>query len=283
MLWLIPCLSGALLMALSVNGFLVPVKLAEGGVVGIGIILQHKVGVPIWVTTLALNVPIVAIGVRYKGWNLLWKSLVGVGAFSGFLAVTQNVPHLTNQPILAIVYGGLLMGLGLGLVLRSGGTTGGTDILAIVGQQKLGLSVGTMVMGVDALVLLAAGFAFSAESAMWSAITLLISSKVVDLVQEGFYAAKGVTIITTEPKAIAARIMDEVERGCTILPGVGAYTGQPRSVLYIVVQRGELTRVKEIVYGIDPRAFVVVADCHEVLGEGFRTHESTAPQKVPNE
>ncbi len=283
MLWLIPCLSGALLMALSVNGFLVPVKLAEGGVVGIGIILQHKLGVPIWVTTLALNVPIVAIGVRYKGWNLLWKSLVGVGAFSGFLAITQNVPHLTNQPILAIVYGGLLMGLGLGLVLRSGGTTGGTDILAIVGQQKLGLSVGTMVMGVDALVLLAAGFAFSAESAMWSAITLLISSKVVDLVQEGFYAAKGVTIITTEPKGIAARIMDEVERGCTILPGVGAYTGQPRSVLYIVVQRGELTRVKEIVYGIDPRAFVVVADVHEVLGEGFGTHESTAPQKVPTE
>jgi uncharacterized membrane-anchored protein YitT (DUF2179 family) len=273
--WLIPLVSGALLMALSVNLFLVPLKLAEGGVVGVGIILQHTFDIPIWVTTLVLNIPILALGVKYKGWHLLGKSLVGVGAFSGFLAATQGLPALTDQTILAIVYGGVLMGVGLGLVLRSGGTTGGTDILAIIAQQKLGLSVGTMVMGVDALVLLAAGFAFSAEAAMWSAITLVISSKVIDLVQEGFYAAKGITIITAEPKAVAAKIMEEVERGCTILPGVGAYTGQPRSVLYVVVQRGEITPVKNIVYGIDPRAFVVVADVHEVLGEGFRDLEKT--------
>jgi uncharacterized membrane-anchored protein YitT (DUF2179 family) len=270
--WLIPLLIGSLLMALSVNVFLAPLKLAEGGVVGVGIILHHKLGVPIWVTTLVLNIPILALGIRVKGWNLLWRTLLGTGAFSGFLAITQNLPPVTNQTILAIVYGGLTMGIGLGLVLRSGGTTGGTDILAIVGQHKFGLSVGTLVMGIDALVLLAAGFAFSFESAMWSAITLVISSKVVDLVQEGFYAAKGVTIITTEPKAIADRIMTEVERGCTIMPGVGAYTGQPRSVLYTVVQRGEITAVKQIVSSIDPKAFVVVADVHEVLGEGFRPH-----------
>lgn len=270
MFWLIPLLAGSLLMALSVNLFLVPLQLAEGGVVGIGILLHHKLGIPIWVTTLFLNVPIVALGVKVKGWNILWKSLLGIGAFSAFLGLTAGMPAMTDQVVLAIVFGGVLMGVGLGLVLRSGGTTGGTDILAIIGQQKLGLSVGTMVMGIDALVLLAAGFAFSAEAAMWSAITLTISSKVVDLVQEGFYAAKGITIITTEPKVVARRIMDEVERGCTILPGVGAYTGEPRSVLYVVVQRGEITPVKNIVYSVDPRAFVVVADVHEVLGEGFR-------------
>lgn len=274
MLWLIPLLTGSLLMALSVNMFLVPVKLAEGGVVGVGIILHHKLGIPIWVTTLVLNVPIVAIGVRYKGWGLLLKTIIGTAAFSFFLGITQNIPSVTNQTILAIVYGGVLMGIGLGLVLRSGGTTGGTDILAIVGQHKLGLSVGTMVMMIDAMVLLAAGFAFSPEAAMWSAITLMISSKVVDLVQEGFYAAKGITIITMQAKPIADKIMAEVERGCTIMPGVGAYTGQPRSVLYVVAQRGELTRIKQIAYGIDPAAFVVVSDVHEVLGEGFKAHES---------
>jgi uncharacterized membrane-anchored protein YitT (DUF2179 family) len=273
-LWLIPLLAGSLLMSLSVNLFLVPQKLAEGGVVGIAIILHHKLGIPIWVTTLALNIPILALGVRVRGWNLLWRTLIGVGAFSFFLAVTQGLPPLTNQTVLAIVYGGILMGTGLGLVLRSGGTTGGTDILAIVGQQKFGLSVGTMVMGIDAMVLLAAGFAFSAEAAMWSAITLVISSKMVDLVQEGFYAAKGITVITTEPQAIAQRIMAEVERGCTILPGTGAYTGEPRSVLYVVAQRGEITPIKDIIYSIDPRAFVVVSDVHEVLGEGFRTHST---------
>lgn len=270
MFWLIPLIAGSLMMALSVNMFLVPLKLAEGGVVGVGIILHHKLNIPIWVTTLVLNIPIVALGVRARGWNLLWKSLVGVGAFSFFLAITQNMQPVTHQTILAIVYGGLLMGIGLGLVLRSGGTTGGTDILAIVGHQRFGLSVGTLVMGVDACVLLAAGFAFSAEAAMWSAITLLISSRVVDLVQEGFYAAKGLTIITTEPKRISQRILDEIERGCTILPAVGAYTGQAKSMLYVVLQRGELVHVKSIVRAIDAKAFMVVSDVHEVLGEGFR-------------
>ncbi|MFZ5815085.1 MAG: YitT family protein [Bacillota bacterium] len=270
MFWIIPLLAGSLLMSLSVNLFLVPLKLAEGGVVGVGIILYHKLGVPIWLTTLLLNIPILALGVRVKGWKLLWRSLLGVAAFSGFLALTAGMEGLTREPVLAIVYGGVTMGIGLGLVLRSGGTTGGTDILAIVAQQKFGFSVGTMVMAVDALVLLAAGIAFSPEAAMWAAITLTISSRMVDLVQEGFYAAKGITIITLEPERVSRLIMDEVGRGVTIMPGVGAWTGQPRSVLYTVVQRGELTRIKQIAYSADPKAFVVVADVHEVLGEGFR-------------
>lgn len=270
MLWVIPLLFGSLLMALSVNMFLVPLKLAEGGVVGVGIILQHTMNVPTWITTLLLNIPIMAIGVRFRGWNLLWKSLLGVGSFSFFLWLTHDIRAVTDQTVLAIVYGGLLMGIGLGLVLRSGGTTGGTDILAIILHQRLGLSVGSLVMGIDACVLLAAGFAFSPEAAMWSAITLLISSRVVDLVQEGFYAAKGLTIITTEPQRISQRIMEDVERGCTILPAVGAYTGQAKSMLYVVLQRGEMATIKGIVHGIDPKAFVVVSDVHEVLGEGFR-------------
>ncbi|MFZ5827716.1 MAG: YitT family protein [Bacillota bacterium] len=270
MLWIIPLIAGSLLMALSVNLFLVPLKLAEGGVVGVGIILYHKFGVPLWVTTLLLNIPILALGVKVKGMHLLWRSLLGVAAFSGFLALTAGLPPMTDEVVLAIVYGGLTMGIGLGLVLRSGGTTGGTDILAIVGQQKFGFSVGTMVMAVDALVLLAAALTFSPEAAMWAAITLTISSKVVDLVQEGFYAAKGVTVITARPQAVARRILDEVGRGVTIMPGVGAWTGEPRSVLYTVVQRGELTRIKQIAYSVDAKAFVVVADVHEVLGEGFR-------------
>lgn len=271
MFWLIPLLSGTVFMSLAVNLFLVPLKLAEGGVVGVGIILYHKLGLPIWVTILLLNIPIVALGVRVRGWGLLWKTLVGVAAFAGFLALTEGLPPVTDQVVLAISFGGVLMGLGVGLVLRSGGTTGGTEILAILGQQRLGFTVGTMVMALDALVLVAAGFAFTPEAAMWSAITLVISSRVVDLVQEGFYAAKGLTIITSQPDAVAQRILTEVGRGCTVLQGIGAFTKEPRSILYVVVQRGELTPVKRIVQTTDPRAFVVVADVHEVLGEGFRT------------
>jgi len=269
-LWLLQLLAGALLMSLSANVFLVPLKLAEGGVTGIGIILYHTLGIPLWVTMVALNIPILALGMKVKGWRLLWRSILGVAAYSFFLAVTANIPPITDQVVLAIVYGGLTMGTGLGLVLRSGGTTGGTEVLALVLQQRLGFSVGTMVLAVDAVVLTVAGIVFSPEAAMWAVITLFISSKVVDLVQVGFYSARGVTIITTRPDEIARRIMTEVERGVTIVNGTGAFTGEPRTILYTVAQRTELTQIKQIAYTEDPRAFVVVAEVHEVLGEGFR-------------
>lgn len=270
MLWIIQLLAGSLLMSLSTNLFLVPLKLADGGVVGIGIILFHTFGIPLWVTQLVLNIPILALGVKVKGWRLLGRSLVGVAAFSLFLGLTAGIEPITDQVVLAIVYGGLTMGIGLGLVLRSGGTTGGTEVLALVLQQRFGFSVGSMVLFVDACVLLVAALTFSPEAAMWAVITLFISSKVVDLVQVGLYSAKGVTIITTESDAVARRIMDQVGRGVTVINGVGAYTGEPRAVLYTVVQRSELTQIKQIAYGVDPRAFVVVAEVHEVLGEGFR-------------
>ncbi|BAD41441.1 YitT family protein [Symbiobacterium thermophilum] len=270
MLWILQLLAGALLMALSANVFLVPLKLAEGGVTGIGIILYHLLGVPMWVTQVVVNIPILALGLKVKGWRLIRRSLIGVAAYSFFLAVTANVPPITDQVVLAIIYGGLTMGIGLGLVLRSGGSTGGTEVLALVLQQRSGFSVGSMVLAVDTVVLAMAAVAFSPEAAMWAVITLIISSKVVDVVQVGLYSARGVTIITTRPEPIARRIMNEVERGVTIINGTGAFTGEPRTILYTVAQRTELTQVKQIAYAEDPKAFVVVAEVHEVLGEGFR-------------
>ncbi len=270
MFWFVELLAGALLMALAANVFLVPLKLAEGGVTGIGIILYHLLGVPMWVTQVVFNIPILALGLKVKGWRLIRRSILGVAAYALFLALTAGIPPITDQVVLAIIYGGLTMGVGLGLVLRSGGSTGGSDVLALVLQHKLGFSVGSMVLAVDTVVLAMAAIAFSPETAMWAVITLFISSKVVDIVQVGFYTARGVTIITSRPEPIARRIMLEVERGVTIIPGTGAFTGEPRTILYTVAQRTELTQVKQIVYAEDPKAFVVVAEVHEVLGEGFR-------------
>lgn len=261
---------GALLMALAVNLFLVPLKLAEGGVVGIGIILFHQIRFPVWLTVVLLNIPLIWLGVKERGWALLGKTVLGVAVFSGCLALTESVAPVTREPLLAIVYGGILIGVGLGLVLRSGGTTGGTDIIAIVLHNRFGLSVGTLILAIDSVVLLAAGLVFGLETALYSAITLLISSRVVDFVQEGFYSARGVTVITSDPQPIAQRIMAELERGCTIMDATGAYTGEPRGVLYAVVQRGELTQLKRIVHEIDPNAFLVVNHVHEVLGLGFQ-------------
>ncbi|HLO02877.1 MAG TPA: YitT family protein [Symbiobacteriaceae bacterium] len=270
MLWLLELLLGAFLMSISVNMFLLPQRLAEGGVTGIAILLDHLIHLPTWVTTIVLNIPLVILGVRLRGRQMLFKTLLGIGAYAFFQWATTYLEPMKVNVVLAIVYGGLTMGIGLGLVLRSGGTTGGTDILAIVAQQKWGISVGTMVLLIDAFVLCIAGFVFGAEAAMWSAITLFISSKMVDLVQEGFYAAKGMTIISEKPDEIAQRIMTEVERGCTVLNGRGAWTGEAKGVLYVVLQRSEMTYVKEIIFKADPKAFVVVADVHEVLGEGFK-------------
>lgn len=265
---LILLLAGTALMALAVNLFLVPAQLAEGGVTGVAIILLRLLHVPLWVTVMGLNLPILALGVRMRGWGLLWRSLLGTGAFSGWLAITGYLHWAPHDRTLSIVYGGLAMGIGLGVVLYSGATTGGTDILALILHQKFGLSVGQWILAIDALVITAAGIAFhSAETSMYSAITLAISSKVVDLVQEGFYAAKGLTIITADPQAVARTIMERVGRGCTLLPGTGAYTGQPRGVIYTVVQRSELAAVKQIVTELDPAAFVAVSDVHEVLGD----------------
>lgn len=273
MLWLVQLLAGSLLMGLSVNLFLLPQKLAEGGAIGVAIVAHYSLGFPTWLTFLVVNLPLAAVGWRVRGWGFIAKSLLGVAAFTGAMFATGSLPPVTSDTLLAIVYGGLFMGTGLGLVLRSGCTTGGTEMLAILLHQRFGLSVGSLIMAIDASVLTLAGLLLGWHAAMYSAITLAISSRLVDYIQEGFYGAKGVTIITAEPQAIARRILDDLERGCTLLQGVGAYTGQPRTVVYAVVQRSELTAVKRIVYGLDPRAFVVVGDVREVVGEGFKEWE----------
>lgn len=273
-MWILQLAAGSLLMGLAVNLFLLPLKLAEGGAIGIAILVYHTLKWrPAW-TVLALNVPLVIWAWRERGWGFIVRSLIGIGAFTLAIAVTGRLEPVTHVPLLGIVYGGLCMGVGLGLVLRSGATTGGTDMLATLLHRRLGLSVGQMILIIDAAVLVAAGFTFGWEQALYSALTLGVSSRAVDFVQEGFYGAKGVTIMTSKPRAVAQRILSDLERGCTILQGTGAYTGEARAILYSVVQRSELTAIKRLVYDLDPRAFVVVGDVHEVLGEGFRQWEA---------
>lgn len=272
-MWLLMMLAGTLFMALAVNLFFIPLRLADGGAIGISLIVEFLTGVPTWFTYIIVNIPIAVLGWRTRGRTFVNRTVLGIGLFSFMIAVTDWVGPPTGEPVLGMVYGGVFMGIGLGLVLRSGGTTGGTEMLATILHHHLGFSVGSMLLIIDALVLTAAGLFFGPERAMYAAITLAISSRLVDFIQEGFYGAKGVMIITTRPQEVAGGILKELNRGCTILPAVGAYTGESRQLLYSVVQRTELTAMKRIVYGQDPRAFVVVGDVREVLGEGFRRWE----------
>ncbi|WP_334110768.1 YitT family protein [Thermodesulfitimonas autotrophica] len=265
-------LFGTVLVALGLDLFLVPNKIAAGGVSGIATILHHLFGFPVGATMLVLNIPLFLWCFWRLGFGVGLRSLFGTALLSGVVdGLVPFLPALTTNPLLASLYGGVLAGLGLGLVFRAKATTGGTDLAAMILQSYVGINVGQLLFLVDGAVVLAAGFAFrSPELAMYAIITIFLSAWVIDLVQEGISYTKAFLIISEKHAAIAQLILTELNRGATLLQGKGAYTGATRTLLLAVVSRSEVTRLKEAVYRIDPRAFVILVDAHEVLGEGFK-------------
>ena len=266
---------GVLLVALGLDMFLIPNKIAAGGVSGIATILHYLVGAPVGASILALNIPLFAMGIYRLGLRFGFRSLYGTIILS--LAVDLLAPALpvpTNDILLSSLFGGALTGLGMGLVFRHRGTTGGTDLAAAVLRTYTGVNIGQLLFLVDGVVVLAAGVAFrSAELAMYALITIFITAWLIDVVQEGISYAKAFLIISDRPDEIAEAILAGLDRGATAWPARGVYTGARREVLLSVVDRAEVTRLKEIVHGVDPRAFVILADVHEVLGEGFKEYK----------
>jgi len=266
---------GVLLVALGLDMFLIPNKIAAGGVSGIATIIHYLIGAPVGVAILTLNIPLFVLGVYRLGLRFGFRSLYGTITLS--LAVDLLAPVLpvpTNDILLASLYGGVLSGLGLGLVFRFRGTTGGTDLAAAVLRTYTGVNIGQLLFLVDGAVVLAAGIAFSsAELAMYTFITIFITAWLIDVVQEGISYAKALLIISERSDEIAKAIMADLDRGVTAWPAQGVYTGVRREILLSVVNRAEVTRLKDIVHGVDPRAFVILADVHEVLGEGFKEYK----------
>lgn len=266
--------AGVILIALGLDMFLIPNKIAAGGVSGIATILYYLTGVPVGLAMLSLNVPLFAMGIYRLGLKFGFRSLFGTVALS--IAVDALAPFLpvpTQDILLAGLFGGVLVGLGLGLVFRYNGTTGGTDLAAAVLRTYTGANIGQMLFLVDATVVIAAGIVFqSAELAMYALITIFVTAWMIDIVQEGFSYTKAFLIISDRPSEIAAAIVGGLDRGATVWQGRGAYTGTEKEIVLSVVNRSEVTRLKEIVYEADPSAFVVLADVHEVLGEGFKQY-----------
>ncbi|NLI11095.1 YitT family protein [Pelotomaculum propionicicum] len=266
---------GVILVALGLDLFLIPNRIAAGGVSGIATILHHLIHVPVGIAMLALNVPLFALAVYRMGLRFGFRSLYGTIALS--LAVDLLAPFLpapTNDILLASLFGGVLVGLGLGLVFKHNGTTGGTDLAAAVLRTYTGVNIGQLLFLVDASVIIAAWIAFnSAELAMYALITIFVTAWLIDLVQEGFSYAKAFLIISSRAPNIADSIVRGLNRGATAWPVRGVYTGTEMEVVLSVVSRSEVTRLKEIVYSVDPLAFVILADVHEVLGEGFKEYK----------
>ncbi|MCX7781204.1 MAG: YitT family protein [Negativicutes bacterium] len=262
---------GALLTAVALNMFLIPNKVAAGGVSGFATVLHYLLGVPVGMTMLALNIPLFLASVKVLGAKFGINTLFGAAVLS--LAIDLSAPYtpvLTRDLLLSSLYGGVLSGVGMGLVFRFKGTTAGTDLLAAILNKLFKISVGQALLSVDFFVIAFAGIAFvSPELSLYALISLFVTSKIIDLIQEGPSTSKAFFIITSAADEVASKVLAEMDRGVTFLPGRGAYTGQNRDVLFCVVSTSEVTRLKDIVNAIDSKAFVIVADVHEVMGEGF--------------
>lgn len=267
--------AGVLLTAVGMDMFLIPNKIAAGGLSGVATILYYLINTPVGAAMLVLNVPLFVVAAYRLGWRFVFHSLYGTVTLS--LAIDGLPPFLvvpTQDLLLSCLFGGVLVGLGLGIVFKYNGTTGGTELLAAILRTYTGINIGQLLFLVDAVVVIAAGLVFaSAELAMYALIAVFVTSWLIDLVQEGLSYTKAFLIISERSVEIAETIVRELNRGATTWPARGVYTGVDKEVLLSVVSRSEVTRLKDIIYQVDPHAFVVLANAHEVLGEGFKGHE----------
>ncbi len=265
---------GAFVQALSMRLFLVPAQLVSGGVSGTAQIINYFTNWPIGLMVFIGNVPLFVLGWQYLGGARFAKrTALAIALFSLFTdALVWFIPAegVTTDLVLDCLYGGILLGIGLGLVYRGQGTSGGSDILGRILNHRLGISISQAYLITDTLVVLGGGFAFSWEKALYGLLVIYVSGLAAEAVSEGSGVFRTVLIITQNPEEVTHSIMTVLERGVTILPGTGAYTGAQRPVLYCVITRSEVNPLKELVREIDPRAFMVIGQAHEALGEGFR-------------
>ena len=262
---------GATLVGIGVNLFFVPNQVVSGGVTGIAILLHYAFGTPVGLVTLILNLPLLAIGWKWAGgMKFLARTAVAVVVLS--LTIDLTGPYLTPPTadrLLVICYGGLLDGLGLGLVFRGRGTTGGTDVIARIIHRFLGLGIGQTLLLLNIAIFAAAAFQFGAEAVMVALALAFISSRVLDTVQAGFSLSRQAMIITDNPNDIRDTIFSNLNRGVTMIEAQGGFTGKPRPIIYVVVGAHEVGRLKLRVAEVDPNAFVAISSAQEVFGEGF--------------
>ncbi len=260
---------GTTIISVSINTMIVPNQIADGGVTGIAIILYYLFSWPISLTILLLNLPLFVLGFRMVGRTFLVFSIIGVALFSATLSLTAYLPVLTHDLLLAVIFGGVLSGIGMGIIFRSRGSLGGTDILAILLSRTTSFSVGQILLGIDAVIFLGVAILFRPEMAMYAIIYMFIATRVVDLVQEGLNHSKAVMVITAHPQSMADEIMAKLDRGVTFFQATGAFSGEAKQVVYCVLNRAELSQFKEIIRKQDAKAFVAVSEVPEVVGEGF--------------
>jgi uncharacterized membrane-anchored protein YitT (DUF2179 family) len=257
---------GAVLVAVGLEIFLVPNHIIDGGVVGISIMGAHLTGLPLSLFLIVLNLPFLWLGYKQIGQTFALSTLYAVVVMSIFETMFQPVPVLTDDLLLASIFGGAILGAGVGLIIRNGGSLDGTEIVAIVISPKIPFSVGEVVMFFNLFILGSSGFLFGWDHAMYSLLTYFVAYKAIDLTVEGLEESKSATIITSNSEAITDAILNRLGRGVTALPAKGGYSQEEKTMLFCVLTRLEVAKLKSIVMDHDEKAFVVIENVHEVLG-----------------
>lgn len=271
---------GTALMAFAVASVLDPASLITGGFSGIAIIVRQLTepltpgGIPLSVTNLALNIPVFLIAIRIKGVRYLIHTVFATVMLSFWLSVLPVIPLAEGDLLLSSLYGGILMGAGIGLVFATGATTGGTDLIAALIQHFLRhYSIASIMWIIDTAIVLLGAYLYGMQMALYAIIAIYLTSKISDGIIDGLKFSKAAFIITEKPDELAALVMDELDRGVTGISATGMYSGEARNMLFCVVAKKEIVRLKELAKSCDPRAFVIVTDVREVLGEGFIEHQ----------
>ena len=267
---------GALLTAFAFAAFFLPHDIAPGGVTGIATVLSSVTGLNVGLLSFLINLPLFAIGWRRVGLRFAVRSFISMILLSLFIDVMPEF-DLAGNMMLAAIFGGVTMGAGLGLVVRVGATTGGTDMAAMIVHEHWNMFTVPMVLfAIDGIVVIIAALNFGMQAGLFALVSLYTSTKTMDSVIKGFNTAMQFLIISARQEEIIRRIHTELERGCTRLEATGTYEGRKNGTLLCVVSRMEASRLKKIVSECDPHAFVTVCDVHEALGEGFSYHQHTA-------
>lgn len=273
---------GAFIMAAGFVLFISPYKIVPGGVYGIGIILYHLAGIPVGLTGLVLNIPLAIIGIRILGPRFGVKTVVGFFLASGFIdgltILYGDAPLVENDPLLSSIFGGVFIGLGLGMIFKARATSGGSSIIAMILTKYTRIPLGQSLMIIDALIVSLGLVSFGDWTIpLYSLIVIFITGKVVDVVMEGLSYEKTLFIISEKYQEIAQKILQDLNRGGTFIEGKGMYKQEEKKIIFVNVTRREVAILQDFINQIDPNAFVTVIEASEILGKGFRSlHEKVS-------
>ncbi len=273
---------GAVIAAFAMEEFLVPCTILDGGMIGVSIMVNNLSGFPLSILTIIFNVPFLIIGSRKMGLKFVVKSIYAMVIFSIFLEVFGEWTNVTDQLLLAVCFGGVILGAGVGIVIRFGGCLDGTETVAIMLNRKFKWPVGRTVLIFNIVIYAIAGLLFGFDRAMYSLLTYFITSKIIDMVENGFDQAKAAMIITNESKEIAERIYDQLGRTVTMMEGEGLISGK-KVVLYCVLTRLEIYELKKLINSVDASAFVVVSDVSEIIGNHIKRNNGRRQKQIPAE